>query len=116
LAIHELLQAERAVVLWLVPSNTILDQTADALRTLASIPTGFGTFLRHVEVLTIEEACICRVLLWTDKPLSLCPLSIFPVLRILRPPGICQNGVFRNIYKTSRLFRSLPSYRALMVT
>jgi type III restriction enzyme len=32
LAITDLLQAERAVVLWLVPSNTILDQTADALR------------------------------------------------------------------------------------
>ena len=32
LAKHELLRAERAVALWLVPSNTILDQTADALR------------------------------------------------------------------------------------
>ena len=32
LAKHELLHAERAVALWLVPSNTILDQTADALR------------------------------------------------------------------------------------
>jgi len=32
LALGELLHAERAVVLWLVPSNTILDQTADALR------------------------------------------------------------------------------------
>jgi hypothetical protein len=32
LAITDLLQAERAVVLWLVPSNTILDQTAAALR------------------------------------------------------------------------------------
>ena len=32
LAKLELLHAERAVVLWLVPSNTILDQTADALR------------------------------------------------------------------------------------
>ena len=29
LAISELLRAARAVVLWLVPSNTILDQTAD---------------------------------------------------------------------------------------
>lgn len=32
LAITELLEAERSVVLWLVPSTTILDQTADALR------------------------------------------------------------------------------------
>lgn len=29
---NELLHTERAVVLWLVPSNTILNQTADALR------------------------------------------------------------------------------------
>jgi type III restriction enzyme len=32
LAKSELLRAERAVALWLAPSNTILDQTADALR------------------------------------------------------------------------------------
>ena len=32
LAMREFMQAERAVVLWLVPSNTILTQTADALR------------------------------------------------------------------------------------
>lgn len=32
LAMDQLMRAERAVVLWLVPSNTILDQTADALR------------------------------------------------------------------------------------
>jgi len=32
LAMDEFMRAERAVVLWLVPSNTILDQTADALR------------------------------------------------------------------------------------
>jgi len=32
LAQREFMRAERSVVLWLVPSNTILDQTADALR------------------------------------------------------------------------------------
>ncbi|MBK8581559.1 MAG: DEAD/DEAH box helicase family protein [Flavobacteriales bacterium] len=32
LAQSELLQADHSVVLWLVPSNTILDQTVDALR------------------------------------------------------------------------------------
>ena len=32
LAMGKLLRAERAVVLWLVPSNTILDQTAEARR------------------------------------------------------------------------------------
>jgi type III restriction enzyme len=57
LAIHELLQAERAVVLWLVPSNTILDQTADALRNprhpyRQALELSCGS----VEVLTIEEA------------------------------------------------------------
>lgn len=32
LAMEELLHGDRSVVLWLVPSNTILDQTAEALR------------------------------------------------------------------------------------
>ncbi|MCX8492876.1 MAG: DEAD/DEAH box helicase family protein, partial [Chthoniobacterales bacterium] len=32
LALKSLLHAERGVILWLVPSNTILNQTADALR------------------------------------------------------------------------------------
>ncbi|MBI2918639.1 MAG: DEAD/DEAH box helicase family protein [Chloroflexi bacterium] len=57
LAKHELLHAERAVVLWLVPSNTILDQTADALRDprhpyRRALELSCGA----VEVLTIEEA------------------------------------------------------------
>ena len=58
LAKTELLRAERAVVLWLVPSNTILEQTADALRdprhhyrrALELSCAG------PVEVVTIEEA------------------------------------------------------------
>lgn len=57
LAITELLHADRAVVLWLVPSNTILDQTADALRDprhpyRRALELACGT----VEVVTIEEA------------------------------------------------------------
>jgi len=57
LAMDELLHAERAVVLWLVPSNTILDQTADALRDprhdyRRALDLAFGA----VEVVTIEEA------------------------------------------------------------
>lgn len=57
LAITELLHAERAVVLWLVPSNTILDQTADALRDprhpyRRALQMACGS----VEVVTIEEA------------------------------------------------------------
>ena len=57
IAMEELLHAERAVVLWLVPSNTILDQTADALRDprhpyRRALELSCGA----VEVLTIEEA------------------------------------------------------------
>lgn len=57
LAMTELLHAERAVVLWLVPSNTILDQTADALRDprhpyRRALELACGS----VEVVTIEEA------------------------------------------------------------
>jgi len=57
LAKEELLRAERAVVLWLVPSNTILEQTANALRDprhpyRRALELSCGA----VEVLTIEEA------------------------------------------------------------
>jgi len=57
IAMKELLHADRSVVLWLVPSNTILDQTAGALRDSRhpyrrALELGCGT----VEVLTIEEA------------------------------------------------------------
>ena len=57
LAMTNFMQAERAVVLWLVPSNTILDQTADALRDprhpyRRALELACGT----VEVVTIEEA------------------------------------------------------------
>jgi type III restriction enzyme len=57
LAMTELLHADRAVVLWLVPSNTILGQTADALRDprhpyRRALEMACGS----VEVVTIEEA------------------------------------------------------------
>ncbi len=57
IAMKELLHADRSVVLWLVPSNTILDQTADALRDRRhpyrrALELECGT----VEVLTIEDA------------------------------------------------------------
>jgi len=56
-AMVELQHAERAVILWLVPSNTILDQTADALRDerhpyRRALEQACGA----VEVVTIEEA------------------------------------------------------------
>jgi type III restriction enzyme len=57
LAIRDFMRAERAVVLWLVPSNTILDQTADALRDprhhyRRALELSCGA----VEVVTIDEA------------------------------------------------------------
>ncbi len=57
LAMSELLRTDRAVVLWLVPSNTILEQTADALRDprhpyRRALELSCGA----VEVVTIEEA------------------------------------------------------------
>jgi type III restriction enzyme len=57
IAMKELLRSDRAVVLWLVPSNTILDQTAEALRDprhpyRRALELECGT----VEVVTIEEA------------------------------------------------------------
>lgn len=57
IAIKTFLQAERGVVLWLVPSTTILDQTADALRDARhpyrrALEASCGA----AEVLTIEEA------------------------------------------------------------
>ena len=57
IAMQELLHGERAVVLWLVPSNAILDQTANALRDprhpyRRALELSCG----NIEVLTIEEA------------------------------------------------------------
>jgi type III restriction enzyme len=57
LAMGELLRAERAVVLWLVPSNTILNQTADALRDPRhDYRRALELACGPVEVVTIEEA------------------------------------------------------------
>ncbi|MDA8239813.1 MAG: DEAD/DEAH box helicase family protein [Nitrospiraceae bacterium] len=57
IAMKSLLRADRAVVLWLVPGNTILDQTAEALRDprhfyRRALELACGA----VEVVTIEEA------------------------------------------------------------
>jgi type III restriction enzyme len=57
LAMTDLLRAETAVVLWLVPSNTILDQTVDALRDprhpyRRALELACGA----VEVMNVEEA------------------------------------------------------------
>jgi type III restriction enzyme len=57
LAMHDFMHADRAVVLWLVPSNTILDQTADALRDPRhAYRRALDLACGAVEVVTIEEA------------------------------------------------------------
>ena len=57
IAMVELQHAERAVVLWLVPSNTILDQTADALRDPRHpYRRALDLACGPVEVVTVEEA------------------------------------------------------------
>lgn len=56
-AMRDFLHADRAVVLWLVPSNTILDQTADALRDPRhDYRRALELACGPVEVVTIEEA------------------------------------------------------------
>lgn len=57
IAIREFKRAEHSIVLWLVPSNTILDQTAEALRDPRH-PYRRALELQcgEVEVLTIDEA------------------------------------------------------------
>src|SRR4051812_26601510 len=57
IASDELLHAEHSVVLWLVPSNTILEQTANALRNpLHPYRRALELTCGAVEVFTIEEA------------------------------------------------------------
>jgi len=57
IAMQDLLHAERAVVLWLVPSNTILNQTAEALRDPRhAYRRALELACGAVEVVTIEEA------------------------------------------------------------
>ncbi len=96
LAMDELLHAERAVVLWLVPSNTILDQTAAALRDPRhpyrwALESACGT----VEVVTIEEAL--RLSRATVDGQTVVIVSTIQAFRVEDPTGrkvYDQNGVF----------------------
>jgi type III restriction enzyme len=96
LAIHELLQAERAVVLWLVPSNTILDQTADALRNprhpyRQALELSCG----NVEVLTIEEALhLSRASVDGQTVVIVSTIQSFRVEDTTGRQVYSQNGVF----------------------
>ena len=96
LAIHELLQAEHAVVLWLVPSNTILDQTADALRDprhpyRQALELSCGS----VEVLTIDEALhLSRASVDGQTVVIVSTIQSFRVEDTTGRQVYSQNGVF----------------------
>lgn len=96
LAQREFMRAERAVVLWLVPSNTILDQTADALRDprhpyRRALELACGA----VEVVTIEEAL--RLSRATVEGQTVVIVSTIQSFRVEDPTGrrvYDQNGAF----------------------
>lgn len=96
LAINDFMRAERAVVLWLVPSNTILTQTADALRDprhpyRRALELACGA----VEVVTIEEAL--RLSLATVEGQTVVIVSTIQAFRTSDPTGrkvYEQNGSF----------------------
>ncbi len=96
LAMRELLHADRSVVLWLVPSHTILDQTADALRDA-----------RHPYRQALEMACGAVEIMTIDDALNLSRatadgqtvviVSTIQAFRVEDPTGrkvYSQNGVF----------------------
>lgn len=96
LAQRDFMRAERAVVLWLVPSNTILDQTADALRDprhpyRRALELACGA----VEVATIEEAL--RLSRATVEGQTVVIVSTIQSFRVEDPTGrrvYDQNGTF----------------------
>lgn len=97
LAIDHLKRAERGVVLWLVPSNTILNQTADALRdTRHPYRRALELACRGpVEVLTIEEAL--RLSRATVEGQTAVIVSTIQAFRTSDPTGrkvYDQNGAF----------------------
>ncbi len=97
LAIEYFKRAERGVVLWLVPSNTILTQTADALRDPRH-PYRRALELAcrgAVEVMTIEEAL--RLSRATVEGQTVVIVSTIQAFRTSDPTGrkvYDQNGVF----------------------
>lgn len=96
MAISELLHAERAVVLWLVPSNTILDQTADALRDprhpyRRALELSCGS----VEVVTIEDALnLSRAVVDGQTVVIVATIQSFRVEDTTGRQVYSQNGAF----------------------
>lgn len=107
IAINKLLQTERAVVLWLVPSNTILDQTADALRNpqhpyRRALELSCGS----VEVLTINEALhLSRASVDGETVVIVATIQAFRVEDTTGRQVYAQNGDF------SEHFLNLPANR-----
>ncbi len=97
LAMSELLHADRAVVLWLVPSNTILDQTADALRDARhpyrrALEMACGA----IEVVTIEEALnLPRAAVDGQTVVIVSTIQAFRVEDSTGRKVYSQNGVFQ---------------------
>ena len=91
-----LLHADHAIVLWLVPSNTILDQTADALRDprhpyRRALELSCGA----VEVLTIEEAlALPRAAVVGQTVVIVSTIQCFRATNTTGRKVYGQNGVF----------------------
>ena len=114
IAKDELLHAERAVILWLVPSNTILNQTADALRdqghpyrrALEMACAG------PVEVLTIEEALrVSRATVESQTVVIVATIQAFRVEDTTGRKVYEQNGSFDEHFQNipaDRLAELLP--------
>lgn len=96
LAIDELLQVEHAVVLWLVPSNTILDQTAKALRDPRhAYRRALGLSCGNVEVFTIEEALhLSRAIVTGQTVVIVSTIQSFRVEDTTGRKVYGQNGAF----------------------
>lgn len=95
-AMRDLLHVDRSVVLWLVPSNTILDQTAEALRD-ARHPYRRALELecRAIEVLTIEEALrLSRATVEGQTTIIVATIQAFRVEDTTGRKVYDQNGAF----------------------
>ncbi len=96
LALHDFMRADHAVVLWLVPSNTILDQTADALRDprhpyRRALELACGA----VEVVTIAEALrLSRATVEGQTVVIVATIQSFRVEDTTGRKVYDQNGVF----------------------
>lgn len=95
-AISELLHSERGVVLWLVPSNTILDQTANALRdSRHPYRRALEMSCGRVEVFTIEEALqLSRAAVDGQTVVIVATIQAFRVEDTTGRKVYAQNGAF----------------------